>query len=231
MIIQSGYNCLLIHSAKGSEWEKHKYIKRIDGTYYYPDSYAGGRHLSDAQKSDTDDETKKKADEFEKFKADLIAKGEAYEPKPGDPDYESYADMDDERFKEYYESYYGEGKFSDAELKSIHEELKNRESGASGDLSDQDVENLAKEVIRGNFGVGQTRKDLLGEDYQKVQDRVNQLLKGKTGSKKVSDSSNSEAAKQGESAIKKAVSKTGSKAGMDLDKVWNVYRQKDKKKK
>lgn len=27
------------HSAKGSTWEDHKYIKRIDGTYYYPDNY------------------------------------------------------------------------------------------------------------------------------------------------------------------------------------------------
>ena len=33
------------HSAKGSEWEKHKYVKVEDGKYYYPDSYEGGRHL------------------------------------------------------------------------------------------------------------------------------------------------------------------------------------------
>ena len=33
------------HSAKGSSWEKHDYIKVIDGKYYYPDSYEGGRHL------------------------------------------------------------------------------------------------------------------------------------------------------------------------------------------
>lgn len=35
----------LQHSAKGSTWEDHKYIKRINGVYYYPDSYEGGRHL------------------------------------------------------------------------------------------------------------------------------------------------------------------------------------------
>ena len=35
----------LAHSAKGTTWENHKYIKRIDGTYYYPNSYVGGRHL------------------------------------------------------------------------------------------------------------------------------------------------------------------------------------------
>lgn len=28
-------------------WEKHKYVKVLDGKYYYPDSYEGGRHLPD----------------------------------------------------------------------------------------------------------------------------------------------------------------------------------------
>lgn len=40
----------LEHSAKGSELEEHKYIKRIDGTYYYPDSYKGVRHFPDGEK-------------------------------------------------------------------------------------------------------------------------------------------------------------------------------------
>jgi len=31
-------------SAKGTTWEKHKYIKVEDGKYYYPDNYEGGRH-------------------------------------------------------------------------------------------------------------------------------------------------------------------------------------------
>ena len=38
------------HSSEGSSWKKHKYIKRVDGTYYYPDSYEGGRHLPDGGK-------------------------------------------------------------------------------------------------------------------------------------------------------------------------------------
>ena len=41
------YKHHLAHSAKGSEWEEHKYIEEIDGKYYYPDSYADGRHISD----------------------------------------------------------------------------------------------------------------------------------------------------------------------------------------
>lgn len=41
----------LSHSAKGTEWKKHKYIKKVDGTYYYPDGYKGGRHLSSNTKN------------------------------------------------------------------------------------------------------------------------------------------------------------------------------------
>lgn len=39
----------LAHSAKGSEWKNHKYIKKSDGKYYYPDSYKGGRHINKAK--------------------------------------------------------------------------------------------------------------------------------------------------------------------------------------
>ena len=41
----------ILHSAKGSTWEKHKYIKIINGLYFYPDDYVGGRHISDAKKT------------------------------------------------------------------------------------------------------------------------------------------------------------------------------------
>lgn len=46
----------LEHSAKGSTWEEHKYIKRVDGTYYYPDNYEGGRHISDLEEKSNEDE-------------------------------------------------------------------------------------------------------------------------------------------------------------------------------
>lgn len=41
----------MFHSAKGTTWDEHKYIKRIDGDYYYPDSYVGGRHLPSSSKN------------------------------------------------------------------------------------------------------------------------------------------------------------------------------------
>lgn len=104
ILTQSGL--VLAHSAKGSSWEDHKYIKRIDGTYYYPNNYEGGRHIDSAP--DANDKTN---------------------------------------------------------------------SSSKIDLDSDDVEKLANEVIRGNFGNGQTRKDLLGENYAEVQKRVNELMK------------------------------------------------------
>ena len=133
------------HSSEGSSWKEHKYIKRVDGTYYYPDSYEGGRHLPDGEKE-----------------------------KP----------MEDELFEKLKNS-------SDKDNSKI-------------DLSKNDVEKLAKEVIRGNFGNGQERKDLLGENYEEIQKRVNELMKGSAGSKTI-PSDKTKAIGVAEEAAKKAV--------------------------
>lgn len=139
----------LFHSAKGSTWEEHKYIKRIDGTYYYPDNYEGGRHLPD---SSTDKEP--------------------------------------------------EGDYT---------------------LNETDIEKLANEVIRGNFGNGQTRKDLLGDNYQEVQSRVNEILRSQV---KISDVSQ-DTKNDGETAVKKAVEKvTQVSKGLNMEQVYSVYRKK-----
>lgn len=156
---------ILRHSAKGSTWEEHKYIKRIDGTYYYPDSYEGGRHLPDGEKGSSD--TKETSEETKREKLDL-----------------------------------------------------------TGD----DIEKLALEVIRGNFGNGQDRKDLLGENYQEIQDRVNQIMKGSgvsnqkinTISPKIVDAGK-KAANAAVEAISKKETKTSDKKGIDLDEVYKVY--------
>lgn len=34
----------LLHSAKGTTWENHKYVKVEDGKYFYPSNYEDGRH-------------------------------------------------------------------------------------------------------------------------------------------------------------------------------------------
>lgn len=64
----------IAHSAKGSEWEDKKYVKREGtsgkmeetGKYYYPDDYKGGRHLPKGEKATT-----KKANSDKKNKRDF----------------------------------------------------------------------------------------------------------------------------------------------------------------
>lgn len=152
----------LAHSAKGSTWEEHKYIKRVDGTYYYPDDYEGGRHLSDLEGKSNDDKDSA-GQEREKM-----------------------------------------------------------------DLADNDIEKLALEVIRGNFGNGETRKELLGPNYAEIQARVNQMYReGKipgagTQMSSVSDSSVSEGKAAAEAAAKEATA-TQTKGGITLDQVYSVY--------
>lgn len=144
-------NACLIHSAKGSTWEDHKYIKRVDGTYYYPDSYEGGRHLPEGDKG-------------------------------------------------------------------------NETPPENLSLDSNDIEALAREVIRGNFGNGQERKDLLGDYYADIQKRVNEILSTSSGSKKVSEAS-SESVEKAETAAKNA-SNSNVHSGVDMKKVLSVYAKK-----
>lgn len=67
-MVRPNYLDFLDHSAKGSEWEDHKYVKKIDGVYYYPvgyedgrtiDSLKGGSNKSDSEKSNKKDSNDK----------------------------------------------------------------------------------------------------------------------------------------------------------------------------
>lgn len=216
-VVETGRH--LEHSAKGSTWEDHKYIKRIDGTYYYPDNYEGGRHLPDDEKDDSDKEDTKVFDEFESFSKELMKKGEAYW------DSDEVSKMTKEELGEFYENMTGV-KLGDKDLDRLFNsrEARNKKSDSNKvDLSEKDVENLANEVIRGNFGNGQIRKDLLGENYAEVQKRVNELMKGSTGQKKVSEA-NPESVKKAQEAAKK-VDNSNVHSGVDLNMVLSVYRK------
>lgn len=168
----------LVHSAKGSEWEEHKYIKRVDGNYYYPDSYDGGRHISDLRK-------------VQEIDNHLKSESKSEEKIPDD---------------------------------------KETESSEKRSLSSEDIEKLANEVIRGTFGNGAQRKELLGENYAEIQKKVNEILLGNAGSKKVSEAT-SESISIAEEAAKNATKKvnkssSSSTKGIDIDKVLSVYKEK-----
>lgn len=135
------------HSAKGSEWEDHKYIKKIDGNYYYPDNYKGGRHLED-----------------------------------GDEE---------------------------------------RRISTDSDMSSDLIDVVARDVIRGLFGNGADRKMALGDAYQKIQDRVNEILRSSgVGDTKLSEDKAKKVSESGDKAVKKAVS---SSASMDMDQIYSAY--------
>ena len=50
-----------------------------------------------------------------------------------------------------------------------------------------DIDKLAREVIAGKYGNGDARKKALGANYDKVQARVNEILKGTTSKKSVDE--------------------------------------------
>lgn len=152
----------LEHSAKGTTWEEHKYVKRIDGTYYYPSGYTKGRTVDDLK-----DNEKKETDT-------------------------------DEEGLEY---------------------------------DDEDIESLAREVIRGNFANGEERKKLLGEYYQKIQDRVNEIYKSMKD-ETVSKSSSTETIDEGKKSVADVVNEkmnelAKSKTPKKESSIYSVY---DKKK-
>lgn len=156
----------LRHSAKGTTWDEHKYILRKNGTYYYPDSYEGGRHL---------------------------------------PDKESLSS----------------GKESESAAANQKRET------SDGSLSSTDVENLAWEVIRGNFGSGSQRRELLGEYYQQIQDRVNEIWRETGGTWRIGGGSTPTAEQKaveaaGEKAVEQIVAKVDSK-GLDMSAIYSVY--------
>lgn len=55
-------------------------------------------------------------------------------------------------------------------------EMLEAESSSGGSSSGVDIDALARAVIRGDYGNGETRKKKLGSLYSQVQKRVNELL-------------------------------------------------------
>lgn len=68
----------------------------------------------------------------------------------------------------------------------LHPDYDPEKQEESFNLSEEDIEGLAREVIRGNFGNGQDRKEALGENYQRIQDRVDQIMRANTKISEVS---------------------------------------------
>lgn len=62
----------LSHSAKGSTWEDHKYVKKIDGVYYYPVGYEDGPTIDELTSKNRDDKKEEKDSKSTKEKIDQV---------------------------------------------------------------------------------------------------------------------------------------------------------------
>lgn len=189
----------LQHSAKGSEWEDHKYVKKIDGVYYYPVGYEDGRtidSLSDNKKENKDDDKKSKGLAIDQirnhFDQYLAKRGIDWRTLPKDE--------------------------VDQMQRAIINQLEN---GKESWTSEKTVDELAKDVISGKLGSGDDRKVLLGDVYEAVQKKVDELLKSSTGSKKTSEATE-ESVKKATKAAEKA-SKV--RSGISIDSVMSVYKK------
>lgn len=65
---------VLMHSAKGTTWDDHKYIKKVNGVYYYPSDYKGGRHAGDTKSGSIS-----KEEQYEKDDKEMEGVEEAWE--------------------------------------------------------------------------------------------------------------------------------------------------------
>lgn len=149
----------LSHSAKGSEWKNHKYIQKKDGTYIYPSKSGSGG---------SDDVISKIAD-FTGMKEEYIKELQDVANTKGydSPEYKELCSDLAEGYDDQYK------KITDT-LKSAS---KSSKSSSNDDYSDSDIEKIVQETIKGSFGNGEERKKLLGEHYDKVQSKVNSILK------------------------------------------------------
>lgn len=134
-------DCYLKHSAKGSSWKNHKYIKKVGDKYVYADTKNGSEDESENSKSNEEVDPTKKVE------------GESENP---------------EEF---------------------------------------DLESMANKVIRGEFGNGADRKELLGDAYAEIQKRVNEILKGSVKQTSVSNKD----VDSGKKAVDKVIGQNGSK--------------------
>lgn len=198
----------LQHSAKGSVWDKHKYVKKIDSVYYYPVGYEDGRTVDQLSGNKSKDD---KEDSKEKKES-------------------SATDKEIERVKKHFDEYLKERGIDwrtlpKEEVDDIQRDIvkqlekKKAEGGKS-------TEELAKEVVAGKHGNGKDRKESLGSDYEEVQKIVNELMKKSTSRKKESSEEKKEEKKEN---TKKKTSSSSSKKSVDLDKVFSVYNKNKKK--
>lgn len=177
------YDYIKHSGVKGMTWGDHKYIRKANGSYYYPEG-SNAAKVSEYKKGDPDFDEKNYNNKNRLGNTDFYAFTR--------PDGKVVILQEDMKWElpngqkispEMIKRLEGLGA-----AKSNDEFINNATNaisgGSNGKLSEKDIDNLSNEVIRGNFKNGNERKALLGEHYQQVQDMVNKKLKNLKKKKK-----------------------------------------------
>lgn len=212
-MIRPDFRDFISHSAKGSEWEKHKYVKKLDGNYYYPDGYEGGRTISSLKdKSEDKKEKKEDSDDWEKKFHEGMAKALKDDPELKGGDITRYD--------------FGAALFKFA---GINEK----------DLSKEEIDKIQKRMVE-YYDKGGKVDPSEDDDLKK---KLNELAKKATIEKKSSkpsgttskkeEGSSEESEKKEEkktSAASKAITAVNNKP-IDMSKIYSVYDEQKKRKK
>lgn len=193
-MIRPDFRNFIAHSAKGSEWKDHKYVRKIDGVYYYPVGYEDGRTVDSLNGGKDNEETKKTKEEmidevWNHFDQYLAKRGIDWRTLPKDQVDQMQRDI-----------------------------ARQMEEGKETGTSEKTAEELAKDVIAGRLGSGDDRKRLLGDMYEEVQEIVNQILKSPSGSKKVSEVTE-ETRKKVEEVVKTMTTKEMAETAITLSRI------------
>lgn len=251
------------HSAKGSVWEDHKYVKKVDGNYYYPNGYEGGRQIK-TLKGVAQTAVKKAADSAKSLNSGATQVPSTQQKRSpreiADENY--YNDLQKKMEKELDALIqkgpgYFNGQSQEEAKKKIRDtiaQLKAQAAASRSKMSETlnakknevaiDVDDLARRVLRGEFGNGDERKQKLGANYEAVQNRVNELSKKSGGNSKsskkveklVSDNATKKLSAKDQKVVDRLMNNLSNQSDTkkkknDLDDVYAVYDRKKKRKK
>lgn len=207
-----GTNQILVHSAKGSTWEDHKYVKKIDGVYYYPVGYEDGRTIDDLKGGkDSKDKDEKKEKTDSKSKEEQIK-----EVKQNFDQYLAKRGIDWRTLPK-------------DEVDQMQRDIvKQLESGKETGTKEKSTEELAKDAVVGKLGSGEDRKLLLGDRYAEVQKQINEIMKNAKINESIDKTELTEEEKKKTSSAAKKVSGTKIHSGVNMEKVMSVYKKKKK---
>ena len=193
----------LIHST--GIWKEHKYIKKIGDRYYYKgENIPSGAEYGDYSKDDPDfsdenyDKSKRvgNTDFFRFTNSDgrtvlleedmkwVLPEGMSVTPELI-KNLQNFTDSIPP-LEERESGKWSHEKWLAVANRAINSAIHPRQNKSES----RSLDEMAKAVIRGEYGNGKDRKEALGENYAEIQKRVNEMMKG--GSSKSSDSKKSQ---------------------------------------